>query len=69
MQQQARNDDRRDSSRNRENRRSNMDSNGEQLTFTVGQSSVGLVIGRGGSNIRDLEQKYGVKVNIGKIET
>lgn len=75
LQQQKRYDDRRDSSRNRENRRSNynnnnnnsnMDGNGEQLTFTVSQTSVGLVIGRGGSNIKDLEQKYRVKVNIGK---
>lgn len=62
----------RDSSRNRENRRSNynnnnnsMDGNGEQLTFSVSQTVVGLVIGRGGSNIKDLEQKFNIRVNIG----
>lgn len=44
-----------------------MDGHGEQLTFSVSQSSVGLVIGRGGANIKDLEQKFRVKVNIGKI--
>lgn len=44
-----------------------MDGNGEQVTFSVGKNSVGLVIGRGGSNIKDLEQKFRVKVNIGKI--
>lgn len=74
-QQQRRYDGRRDDrhdDRNRENRRSNYNNNdtegnGEQLTFTVSQTSVGLVIGRGGANIKDLEQKFRVKVNIGKI--
>lgn len=70
-QQQNRYDDRRDSSRNRENRRSNnnnsMDGNGEKLTFTISKGSVGLVIGRGGSNIKDVQTKYHVSVNIGKL--
>lgn len=44
-----------------------MDGNGEQLTFTVNQSAVGLVIGRGGSTIKDLQQNYNVKVNIGEL--
>lgn len=45
-----------------------MDGNDErQLTFSVSQTAVGLVIGRGGSNIKDLEQRFRVKVNIGKL--
>lgn len=39
-----------------------------QVAFTVGKSSVGTIIGRGGSKIRDLETQYHVKLNIGKCD-
>lgn len=60
-------------SRNGDNRRSSnayMDAGndgGDQLSFTINKSNVGLVIGRGGSKIKELEQRYHVKLNIGKM--
>lgn len=54
------------------NRRSNNNytdhksSGGEQIDVGVSQSSVGLIIGRGGSKIKELEQRYNVSLRIGK---
>lgn len=56
----------------RDNGRSNnryMDGNdngGDQMSFTINKSNVGLVIGRGGSKIKELEQTFHVRLNIGK---
>lgn len=38
----------------------------EQMSFTVNKSNVGLIIGRGGSKIKDLQQKHRVHLDIGK---
>lgn len=59
----------RDSSRQRSNN-NYMDCNddqGDQIAFTVNKSSVGSIIGRGGSKIKELEQRFHVKLNIGKL--
>lgn len=59
----SRNSDRRSnhSQRDRNDRRED-----EELVFTVNKSNVGLVIGRGGSKIKELEQNFHVRLNIGK---
>ncbi|XP_031637744.1 probable ATP-dependent RNA helicase DDX43 [Contarinia nasturtii] len=38
----------------------------EQTLFTVNKSSVGIIIGRGGSKINEIQSKYGVRLNIDK---
>lgn len=37
--------------------------------FEIPQRNVGMVIGRGGSNIRDVEQKCNVRIKVGKCST
>lgn len=63
-----RNDDR--SFRKKENTQSNSchmnADDGDQTTFTIKKSNVGMVIGRGGSKIKELEQRFQVKLDIGK---
>lgn len=44
----------------------NNDQQCDQITFTISKSNVGLVIGRGGSKIKELENRYSVKLNIGR---
>lgn len=44
----------------------NNDQQYDQITFTISKSNVGLVIGRGGSKIKELENRYSVKLNISK---
>lgn len=44
----------------------NNDQQCDQITFAISKSNVGLVIGRGGSKIKELENRYNVKLNIGK---
>lgn len=39
---------------------------GDQISFTISKSNVGMVIGRGGSKIKELEQRFQVRLNIGK---
>lgn len=36
------------------------------VTFTVPKSNVGLIIGRGGSKIKELKQRYSVSLKIGE---
>lgn len=57
-----------DSGNKRRNNNYMDSSNGqdERLSFTINKSNVGLVIGRGGSKIKELEQTFGVRLNIGK---
>lgn len=43
----------------------NHDQQSDQITFTINKSNVGLVIGRGGSKIKELERTYNVKLEIG----
>lgn len=38
----------------------------DAITFEVDHSNVGMVIGRGGSKIREIEEKFQVKLSIGK---
>lgn len=52
--------------RSNNNYMSSSDVQEDQLTFTVSKSSVGMIIGRGGSKIKELEQNFNVKLNIGK---
>lgn len=39
---------------------------GDAITFEVIHSNVGMVIGRGGSKIREIEERFQVKLSIGK---
>lgn len=39
----------------------------DKLSFTVNKSSVGGIIGRGGSKIKEIELTFGVKLNIGEL--
>lgn len=41
------------------------DDNGDR-SFELDQRFVGIVIGRGGSNIRDVEQRFNVRMKIGE---
>lgn len=41
------------------------DGQDEEVAFAINKSNVGLVIGRGGSKIKELEQKFHVRLNIG----
>lgn len=43
----------------------NKDDHGDR-SFELDQRHVGIVIGRGGSNIRDVEQRFNVRMKIGK---
>lgn len=38
----------------------------DAISFEIAQSNVGMVIGRGGSKIREIEEKYQVKLQIGE---
>lgn len=37
----------------------------DQVTFGVGKSSVGAIIGRQGSKIKELQEQFHVRINIG----
>lgn len=52
------------SDRNRDEGQSNSSSNSR--TIEIDQSNVGLIIGRGGSKIKELEEKFRVNLKIGK---
>lgn len=45
---------------------SDANTNDDGITFEIEQSNVGAVIGRGGSNIREVEQKFNVNLKIGQ---
>lgn len=47
---------------------SNKDDNGDR-SFELDQRYVGIVIGRGGSNIREVEQRFNVRMKIGEYLT
>lgn len=51
------------SERNRDGGQSNASSNSR--TIEIDQANVGLIIGRGGSKIRELEEKFKVVLKIG----
>lgn len=40
------------------------DQQSDQISFAIGKKDVGLVIGRGGSKIKELERKYNVRLEI-----
>lgn len=56
-----------DGSRSNNNYMDLSDGQGDQVTFTVSKSSVGSIIGRGGSKIKELESRFHVKLNIGEL--
>ena len=64
------NQERRDDggSRNRDDRNgfSNSDGSQQTLTIEVAKNKVGMVIGRGGSTVREIQDRFNVNVNIGK---
>lgn len=43
-----------------------MDSN-DAISFEIDQSNVGMVIGKGGSKIREIEGRFAVQLQIGKF--
>lgn len=42
------------------------DDGDDQMSFNIKKSNVGLVIGRGGSKIKELQERFHVRLNIGK---
>lgn len=60
---QRRNDNNRQRSRGRRDRDSSRDSK-EQCTFFVETAKLGKLIGRGGSQIRELQEQSGAKINV-----
>lgn len=39
----------------------------DQISFTVGKSSIGTIIGRGGCKIKELQHQFRVKLDIGEF--
>lgn len=56
-----------DGGRSNNNYMDSSDGQGDQVTFAVSKTSVGTIIGRGGSKIKELESRFHVKLNIGEL--
>lgn len=48
-------------------RRNDRFDGGETIIFEIDQKHVGMVIGRGGCKIKEIQDKYNVNLNIGKF--
>lgn len=59
--------DRHNRGQSNDGRRNDRFDGGEAISFEIDQSNVGLVIGRGGSKIKMIQEKYNVNLNIGKF--
>lgn len=59
--------DRNNRGQSNDRRRNDRFDGGEAISFEIDQSNVGLVIGRGGSKIKMIQEKYNVNLNIGEF--
>lgn len=53
--------------RDNQNHGNNRNEGSSKTVIEIDPSEVGIVIGRGGSKIKELQNKYNVTLNIGKI--
>lgn len=59
--------DRHGPTQSNDQRRNDRFDGGEAISFEIDQKHVGMVIGRGGCKIKEIQEKYNVNLNIGKF--
>lgn len=59
--------DRQNRGQSNDRRRNERFDGGDEISFEIDHRHVGMVIGRGGCKIKEIQEKYNVNLNIGKF--